>query len=41
MTLPDSAREWLGRYYADDVRKLGEVMPDLDLSLWKSLPPLD
>jgi hypothetical protein len=41
VTLPDSAREWLGRYYADDVRVLREVMPDLDLSLWKSLPPLD
>jgi hypothetical protein len=41
VTLPDSAREWLGRYYADDVRPLREIMPDLDLSLWRSLPPLD
>ena len=41
VTLPDSAREWLGQYYADDARVLREVMPDLDLSLWQSLPPLD
>ena len=40
VTLPDSAREWLGEYYADDVRRLVEIMPDLDLSLWKSVPPL-
>jgi hypothetical protein len=39
VTLPDSAREWLGQYYADDVRRLREFMPDLDVSLWKSLPP--
>jgi len=41
VTLPESSREWLGQYYADDVRRLLEIMPDLDLSLWKSLPPLD
>jgi len=41
VTLPDSSREWLGQYYADDARRLREIMPDLDLSLWKSLPPLD
>lgn len=39
--LPDSAREWMGQYYADDVRRLREIMPDLDLSLWPSIPPLD
>ena len=38
--LPDSSREWLGQYYADDVRRLLELTPDLDLSLWKSVPPL-
>ena len=41
VVLPDSSREWLCEYYADDVRRLREIMPDLDLSLWKSLPPLD
>ncbi len=41
VTLPDSSREWLGGYYADDARRLREIMPDLDLSLWKSVPPLD
>jgi hypothetical protein len=41
VVLPDSAREWLGRYYADDVRRLRELMPELDLSLWKSIPSLD
>ena len=41
VTLPDSARQWLGQYYAHDARVLREVMPDLDLSLWESLPPLD
>jgi hypothetical protein len=38
VVLPDSAREWLGRYYAEDVARLREIMPDLDLSLWKSIP---
>ena len=38
VTLPDSGREWLARYYAEDVTKLRELMPDLDTSLWKSLP---
>ena len=41
VTLPDSSREWLGQYYADDARRLREIMPELDLSLWKSIPPLD
>jgi hypothetical protein len=38
VTLPESSREWLAGYYADDVSRLREMMPDLDLSLWKSLP---
>ena len=41
VTLPESAREWLGQYYADDARRLREIMPDLDLTLWRSIPPLD
>jgi hypothetical protein len=41
VSLPESSREWLGAYYADDVRSLRELMPDVDLSLWKSLPPTD
>ena len=41
VTLPDSSREWLAEYFADDVRRLRELMPDLDLSLWRSIPPLD
>jgi hypothetical protein len=41
VTLPASGRAWLGRYYADDVHRLVELMPDLDLSLWPGIPPLD
>ena len=41
VTLPESSREWLGQYYADDARRLRQIMPDLDLSLWRSIPPLD
>ena len=41
VTLPESSRAWLGQYYADDARRLRQIMPDLDLSLWKSVPPLD
>lgn len=38
VTLPDSGCEWLAGYFAEDVAQLREIMPDLDLSLWKSLP---
>ena len=38
VTLPDSSRAWLAAYYMEDVARLREIMPDLDLSLWKSLP---
>jgi hypothetical protein len=38
VSLPESSREWLGRYYAEDVARLREIMPDLDLSLWKGIP---
>ncbi len=38
VTLPPGATDWLAEYYADDVAKLRKIMPDLDTSLWKSLP---
>jgi hypothetical protein len=37
VTLPPGATDWLARYYADDVARLRDLMPDLDVSLWKSL----
>ena len=38
VTLSPEARAWLADYYAADVARLRELMPDLDVSLWKSLP---
>ncbi len=38
VTLSAESRAWLAGYYAEDVRRLREIMPDLDLSLWRSLP---
>jgi hypothetical protein len=38
VTLSADVRAWLADYYADDVDRLRSLMPDLDLSLWQSLP---
>ena len=37
VALPPEMGRLLAGYYAADVARLGELMPDLDLSLWKSL----
>lgn len=35
--MPDEMRRFLADYYADDVAELGELMPDLDRTLWPSM----
>ena len=37
--LADEMRRLLADYYAADVARLAELMPDLDVALWKSLAP--
>ena len=37
LPVPDEMRRVLAEYYAVDVARLAEMMPDLDVGLWKSL----
>jgi hypothetical protein len=37
VALPDAMRRLLGSYYAADAIRLAELMPDLDVALWKNL----
>jgi Sulfotransferase domain len=37
--LADDVRRLLADYYAADVARLAELMPDLDVALWRSLQP--